>query len=131
MRWGPTGKPCKSNQSPLHGDQLGENRGQMRTLWQEEPAGRGVRWPVLVEAMHNPLKRGKLDYRNWLKSVGRTCRSQEAEKCLPSGETGRRRIGSHADQGWGLKQKKAILQGCLGWGLMSSRCSKSRMQPAV
>lgn len=64
MRWGPTGKPCKSNQrSSLHGDQLGENRGQMRTLARGAEESDG---PVLVEAMHSPLKRRKLDYRNWL-----------------------------------------------------------------
>ena len=88
--------------------------------------------PVLVEAMHNPLKRGKLDYRNWLQVSRKNLQEPGGWKMSAIWRNWRKENWKSCRSGVGTQaERKAILQGCLGWGLMSSQCSKSRMQPSV
>lgn len=83
--WGPIGEKLRSNKDISKGRQ-------------QAAASDGL---ILEEPMHTPLKGGSSISGIGSNSVRRSCRSQEAERCLPSGETGGRRIGSHADQRWG------------------------------
>lgn len=58
---------CKSSQwSSLQGDQTGETLRSNKDTGKRRQQALESDGLVLVEAMHIPLKRRKLDYRNWL-----------------------------------------------------------------
>lgn len=59
MRWGQQENHASQTNSHLSQDQLGENRGQMRTTRQEEPTGRGVQMARPCRSYAQPSEEGE------------------------------------------------------------------------